>query len=174
MRHLLLIVMLIPSVTFGADELGRLFTTPAQRESLNHLRAITPKVDPATTIPPEEMAMQVLQPVLPSSISVQGYVKRSDGKKGTVWVNDTPIQENSSTGEVAVGNLRKGNQVQIKVPGIDRDLKLKAGQVYIPETNSVVEINAHRESSSASSDAGTIGSDPLAMPLSEQAGEIGR
>jgi hypothetical protein len=173
MRRMLLIVMLIPGVTFGADELGRLFTTPAQRESLNHLRAITPKLDPATASLSEEMVTQVLQPVLPSSISVQGYVKRSDGKKGTVWVNDTPMQENSSTGEVAVGNLRKGNQVQIKVPGLDRDLNLKAGQVYIPETDSVVEINAHRESSPASSDVGTIGGDaPLAVPLPEQAAEI--
>lgn len=175
MQHLLLIAVFVPSITFAAEELGRLFTTPAQRESLNHLRAITPKVDPATTIPSEEMPMQVLQPVLPPSISVQGYVKRSDGKKGTVWVNDTPIQENSSAGEVAVGALRKGNQgVTVKVPGLNKSLNLKAGQVYIPETGSVVEINAHRQSSPVSTEAGTIGNDPPAMPLAEQADGISR
>lgn len=170
LRILFLLLLATPGIA-AAEDLGRLFTTPAQRESLDHLRQITPRFE-ANTAQSDEGISELAEPVLPPAISLQGYVKRSDGKKGTVWVNGTPMQENSSNDEVAVGKLRKGNQVQLKVPGLGKNLSLKAGQTYIPETNSVVEINAHQEPSDE--DVGTIGSDPLAMPLSKQASEIGR
>lgn len=145
MARILLLWLLIPGLALGAEDLGRLFTTPAQRQSLNHLRAITPRVEAVAPAQSDEAALEVLQPVLPSSIAVQGYVKRSDGKKGTVWVNDTPIQENSATDDVAVGKLQKGNQVQLKVPGLDKSINLKAGQVYTPGTDSISEINTYGE-----------------------------
>src|SRR5690606_13961576 len=70
-------------------------------------------------------------------------ITRSDGKKGTVWIKNTPVQENDAAGEVQVKKLpQNGNQVQISIPSIGRDLKLKAGQVYVPETDSVSEDKA--------------------------------
>jgi len=175
-RILLLLLLLAPGMAFSAGDIGRLFTTPAQRESLDHLRKITPRMDATTAAQLDESTAEALEPVLPSAISVEGYVKRSDGKKGTVWVNNMPIQENTTTNKLHVGNLRKGNQVQIRVQSMDKSLNLKAGQVYIPETNSISEINAHVENASeANEDTGTVGPNsamtvPTQNPASEARG----
>jgi hypothetical protein len=161
MRYLLIALMLLPSVAGAADSLGRLFTTPAERASLDYLRQIK-KVEVLET---DNQAIEAA-PTVPSSISVQGYVKRGDGQKGTVWVNQTPMQENSGTDEVQVGKLRPdGNQVQLKLPANGKSLNLKAGQVYVPETDSVTEINAHSKAASpdGGEDAGTIGELPAQL-----------
>ncbi len=120
---------------------GRLFTTPAERARLDQLRL--------TSKPPSKQELQgdqteeVAAPVAPPSVSVQGYITRSDGKKGTVWINNTPVQENDEAGDVRVRKLpQNGNQVQISIPSLGRDLKLKAGQVYEPETDSISEDKA--------------------------------
>lgn len=134
MRCLLLVLMLLPGIAVAADSLGRLFTTPAERASLDYLRQ-SRKAEVLEADKPAEAT-----PAVPSSISVQGYVKRGDGTKGTVWVNQKPMQENSGTDEVQVGKLRAdGNEVQLKLPANGKRLNLKAGQVYVPETDSVSE-----------------------------------
>lgn len=153
MRIILLIMMLLPSLAMATEPLGRLFSTPAERANLDFLRQ-TKKVELPQADQPVPVATA---PALPSSISVQGYVKRSDGKQSTVWVNHTPIQENSDTSEVQVGKLRDGNQVQLKLPANGKRLSLKPGQVYIPETDSVSEISA---SAKITKPAGTSGADP--------------
>lgn len=141
---------------------GRLFTTPAERARLDQLRL--------TSKPPSKQELQddqtqeiaAPEPLAPRSVSVQGYITRSDGKKGTVWINNTPVQENDAVGEVQVKKLpQNGNQVQISIPAIGRDLKLKAGQVYVPETDSIAEDKARMSERSASeADAGSIGASP--------------
>jgi hypothetical protein len=142
----------------AADDFGRLFTTPAERTSLDHLRKITPL--PSITQNQPKGATEQAVPVMPSSVSVEGYVKRGDGKKGTVWVNGAPVQENSSTSEVQVGKLQRGgNQVPIKLQAGGKSLNLKAGQTYDPETNSVSEIDAHarKTAKDEAEDSGSIG-----------------
>lgn len=157
MRYLLISLICLSNLAWGAEPFGRLFTTPAERNTLDHLRQ-TRKIEPLNTDQPQEMIEAV--PVIPPEISVQGYVKRSDGKKGTVWINQKPVQENSSTGEMEVGRLpRNGNEVQIKVPGLDKSVKLKAGQVYDPETGSVSESKV-RASQPDAQESGTIGTVP--------------
>jgi len=137
MRYLLILLMLSPVAALAAEPFGRLFTTPAERATLDHLRQ-TRKIEPVNVDPTQEIIE--LAPVVPPSISVQGYVKRSDGKKGTVWINDQPVQESSSADGVEVGKLPKtGNGVQLKLPGIDKSLRLKAGQTYDPATNKISE-----------------------------------
>jgi hypothetical protein len=158
MRYLLIALMLLPGIAVSEDSLGRLFTTPAERASLDHLRQ-TKKVEVFEANKPAEAEAA---PAVPSSISVQGYVKRGDGKKGTVWVNQTPMQENSGTDEVQVGKLRSdGNSVQLKLPANGKSLNLKAGQVYVPETDSISEINAHSKAATVNADenSGSIGLD---------------
>lgn len=159
MRHLLLLILLLPALASGAESFGRLFTTPAERATLDHLRE-TRKIESINT---EQQPETVIEepPALPPEISVQGYVKRSDGKKGTVWINEKPVQESSTTGEVEVGKLPKnGNQVQIKMPGLGKSLNLKAGQVYNPETDSISEGNVKVTKPDAQ-ESGSIGVAPF-------------
>ncbi|CAG0987574.1 hypothetical protein MTYP_02100 [Methylophilaceae bacterium] len=142
MHRLLLALcgLLIFQHAIAAEGLGRLFTTPAERANLDQLR----KTSKAPTTEQEtEAEASMVPPNLPSSVSVQGYVKRSDGKKSTVWVNHVPVQENSEAGSVVVGNVpRNGNQVPLRIPATGKNLKLKAGQEYVLETDSVSEIKA--------------------------------
>ncbi len=144
---------------------GRLFTTPLERARLDQLR-LTSKPPSKQELLEEETA-DVVVPVAPRSVSVQGYITRSDGKKGTVWINDTPVQENDEAGDVRVRKLpQNGNQVQISIPSIGRDLNLKAGQVYVPETDSISEDKARMTDRPQEEveDVGTIGASPNARP----------
>jgi len=58
----------------GADELGRLFFTPQQRQDLDRRR---------------ESNVQEKEVVIESSVTVNGHVTRSSGKT-TTWVNGVP------------------------------------------------------------------------------------
>jgi hypothetical protein len=143
----------------GEESFGRLFTTSAERANLDYLRKITqlPK------IVADQPAEAAVAPAVSPPVSVEGYVKRGDGKKGTVWVNNTPMQEGSASNDFTVGKLgRDGNQVPIKLSTTGKSLSLKAGQVYDPETDSVSEISAHasRKTKNEAEDSGTIGANP--------------
>jgi hypothetical protein len=132
--------------------MGRLFSSPAERSTLNYLRQ-TKKLMIAPTEMPTQQA-ESAPVVLPDAINMQGYVKRSDGKQGTVWINDQAMQENSGNKDVQVGSLpEKGNRVPLKLPANGRRLTLKAGQMYDPENNRVSESRNH----GAQGDSGTIG-----------------
>jgi hypothetical protein len=76
-------------------------------------------------------------PPAPPIVTIQGYVKRSDGK-GTVWVNGQPLQEKSASSNLEVGRLQGNtNDVQIKLPSAGQTIKLKAGQSYDPASGKV-------------------------------------
>jgi len=137
----------------AAEPIGRLFTTPAERSNLDYLRQ-TKKNLPVVVNTPTEGSAEATPVALPDAINLQGYVKRSDGKKGTVWVNDKALQENTGNKDVVVGKLpTDGNRVPIKLPANGKQLTLKAGQVYDPESNKVREARNH----GAQGDSGTIG-----------------
>jgi hypothetical protein len=150
---LLLIELAGGSSVLAAESIGRLFTTPAERSNLDYLRQTKKNLPVVVNTPAEDIA-QTAPVQLPNAINLQGYVKRSDGKKGTVWVNDKALQENSGNKDVVVGKLpTDGNRVPIKLPANGKQLVLKAGQVYDPENNRVREARSH----GAQGDAGTIG-----------------
>jgi hypothetical protein len=155
------------STAFAAEDLGRLFTTPSERASLDHLRKTTKL---PTNIPLDQPAGEAAAPVMPLAVSIQGYVKRGDGKKGTVWLNGEPVQEGADLGEMKVGKMRRnGNQVPIQLQAGGKNLNLKAGQSYDPETNSVSEINAHAEKTAKDEieESGTIGSNPTGSSINK-------
>ena len=60
-----------------AQDLGRLFYSPAEREQLDRLRRGEPAPDAAASAPGAPHA-------------VTGYVKRSDGR-GIVWIDGRPV-----------------------------------------------------------------------------------
>lgn len=136
----------------AADSIGRLFTTPVERSNLDHLRQTKKKlVAPTLDTAPVDTA-EAAPIVLPDAVNLQGYVKRNDGKQGTVWINYQALQENSRNKDVAVGRLSESNRVPLKLSGNGKQLNLKAGQVYDPETGSVREAR----SNAAQGDSGTI------------------
>ena len=148
-------------VAIAAQPIGRLFTSPAERSNLDYLRQTKKKLIAPVIIDASAEAIYAPAPapiVLPEAVNLQGYVKRNDGKQGTVWVNDKALQENSGNKEVQVGKLSEdSNRVPIKLSANGRRLNLKAGQVYDPENNRVREARNHGVQGQSETMEGTIG-----------------
>ncbi len=132
------------------ESFGRLFSRPAERNNLDYLRqnqklkVITPQ-----DIPQPEAIVDNAPPTLPDPITLQGYVKRSDGTKSTLWINHQAVQEDSTVDNVQIGRLnqrgfsKKGANtegVEVKIPANGKRVQLKAGQRYEPETNQIIEM----------------------------------
>jgi len=143
MRSFLLTVLLALPLIAGAEEpMGRLFLTPGERASLDYLRQTSKPPEKLISGDEEEAFLDgesATPAAPPAPVAVQGYVKRSDGK-GTVWVNNQPLQERSAKGEVEVGKLSgKSNRVTVKLPGTGQTVELKAGQIYDPVSGKIVD-----------------------------------
>ena len=164
MRILVLILLIVTAfkttTATAVEPIGRLFTSPAERSNLDYLRQTKKKLIAPMVIdaPTETVEAPIAAPiVLPEAVNLQGYVKRNDGKQGTVWVNDQALQENSDNKEVAVGRLSENsNRVPIKLSGNGKHLNLKAGQVYDPKTGRVREARNHAAQGDSVSSSGTI------------------
>lgn len=125
---------------------SRLFTSPTEREKLDGMRQTASAVALQAQEAQKEPEVESTATRLPAQITMQGYVKRSDGKKSTVWINHQALQENSATADMQIGNLhnktqRDPNALSLKLPSNGQKFKLKAGQIYLPDENRVVEIN---------------------------------
>ena len=143
MRWLILLALLLPVSVQAEDRMGRLFMTPAERSNLDYLRKSSKPPEKILPAGNEEPSAGVTEEAVvvapPPVVTVQGFVKRSDGK-GTVWVNRQPVQEKTATGEFAVGKLSsKGNRVDVKLTGSSKPISLKAGQTYDPASRLVVD-----------------------------------
>jgi len=131
------------------DDMGRLFSRPNERSNLDILRQ-NQKLKVITTqdnIQPDSITKPV-PAELPDPITLQGYVKRSDGTN-TLWINNQTVQEGSTVDSVQIGRLnqrgfsRKGattEGVDVKIPANGKQIRLKAGQMYDPETNQIKEL----------------------------------
>ncbi len=129
----------------AAEPLGRLFSTPVERAKLDMMRQTKKEIVPQiTTEQVDQPPVSIVEkPVLPNPVTLQGYVKRTDGKKGTVWINQQAVQEDSSIDEVAIGRLSAdGNRVPLKIKANGKRFALKAGQRYEPATNQVREMRS--------------------------------
>lgn len=154
--RLLAVIMLqtaLMSFAWSAEPIGRLFSTPSERGNLDQLRQSRKKL-PTKVESLTEAAPVVAPSELPQEINLQGYVKRHDGKAGTVWVNNKALQENTGNADVRVGKLPDhSNRIPMRMSANGKQLSLKAGQVYDPENNRVREARNH----GAQGDSGTIG-----------------
>lgn len=130
------------------DDLGRLFSRPNERNNLDDLRK-NQKLKIVSPQPEEAILLDVVPTELPEPITLQGYVKRSDGTKSTLWINHQAVQEGSTVDNVQIGRLiqhgnsKKGagtDSLDIKIPANGKHIRLKAGQVYEPETNQIKEL----------------------------------
>jgi hypothetical protein len=134
----------------SSEQFGRLFSKPNERNNLNILR----QNQKLKTIAQQEAQKQqeivnVEPPELPDPITLQGYVKRSDGQTNTLWINNKAVQEDSTVDRVKIGRLNqrgfsnKGattEGVDVKIPANGRHIRLKAGQMYEPESNHIYEV----------------------------------
>jgi hypothetical protein len=156
------------------DSLGRLFSRPNERNNLDNLRQNQKlkTASPQDNLQPEAIT-DAISVVLPDPITLQGYVKRSDGAKSTLWINNQPVQEDSTLDNVQIGRLnQRGNSnkaanvkggadsLDIKIPANGKHVRLKAGQVYEPETNQIKELKTvEKEKRLNLEETGVLGDD---------------
>ena len=136
----ILLASLIGGFAHADDQLGRLFLTPSERANLDYVRQSSPPPEKLSTYSTEPGETEGAPPPAPASaVTVQGYVKRTDGK-GTVWINRLPVQEKSKVGEIEVGKIPpSGNRIRVKVPGANQPVTLKAGQTFDPASGTIVD-----------------------------------
>jgi hypothetical protein len=116
--------------TAGAAELGRLFFTPEQRASLDKARQQNNRAEVGTEN--EQPAAPV-----PQNISVNGVIRRSDGKN-TIWLNNRVVGEQLKSG-VKVTARASDSRVRLSVPDSGRDIDLKVGQTVEIVSGTVAE-----------------------------------
>jgi len=130
MRWLAFITFMLPLVSSAAEPLGRLFFTPQQRATLDNARGQNIKIDvevePETPIPLE-------------IISVNGMIKRSDGKS-TVWINNQPLNERRAPGGIKIISRSADDaRVTLQLPPSSRNVDLKVGQNLDAVTGQIQE-----------------------------------
>ena len=113
MRALILYALVLLSLAApaaaAADELGRLFFTPEQRQDLDRRRASNRA---------EEEAPQIRE----GPLTLDGHVQRSSGRT-TTWINGTPQYDEPPAGRDAARVTVVPN---VGVPGVS----LKVGETY--------------------------------------------
>ena len=112
MRLFILIALTLPCLcnpaAAAAEELGRLFLTPQQRQDLDRRRA---------TNRTEEEAPQIKE----GPLTLEGHVQRSSGKAVT-WVNGVPQYDSRASRDPA--------QVTVVPNEGEAGVSLKVGQIY--------------------------------------------
>ncbi len=128
------IVLLLGAGTAAGAELGRLFFTPAQRATLDTMRE--------KNIGTEAAAAKEPAPPLPQNVTLDGVVRRSDGKN-TVWLNSRAVTA-PKAGDIGVSTGKNDNRVKLTVPESGRSLDLKVGQTAEIVSGTIAESYARR------------------------------
>jgi hypothetical protein len=137
------VVLAVAALAAGAvpaDDIGRLFTTPAQRASLDELRDMarlqveTPQPQPAPRAEPE-----LPEPPAIERLTVDGVVRPSSGP-GVVWINGDLVQRSGVTREGLQVELEGGQPgVRVRLPGSTGSVALKPGQQVEVRSGTVLE-----------------------------------
>jgi len=141
----LVLICLSSAQAASNEDFGRLFSRPAERAKLDFLRQ-NQALKPLESAESQGEDIDALPAVLPAPITLQGYVKRSDGSKSTLWINNQPVQEDTTINDVEIGKLNQRlgtnakDSLDIKIPANGKRIRLKAGQMYDPETNQIKEL----------------------------------
>ncbi len=152
----------LPLQAAAEDDFGRLFSSSAERKKLDILRQNQKLI---VVSPQQSTRLETVADELPEPIMLQGYVKRSDGST-TLWINNKAVQENSTQDDVEIGQLSKqknsakngSDSLNVRIPVTGKNVRLKPGQVYEPETNRIVESRLlEKEKQLSLEEAGVIG-----------------
>ncbi|MGH8600335.1 MAG: hypothetical protein ACRET1_06715 [Burkholderiales bacterium] len=130
MKLLLALVLLVTTTATAsaADDLGRLFFTPAQRAQLDVLRERHQRLGAAA---------EARKSPLPQSITVNGVVTSSDGKS-TVWINHQPVTGGEPAEGVDLVHSGSGH-VTLRLPDSRQEVNVKVGESLNPQTGDVTE-----------------------------------
>lgn len=110
----------------SAKKLGRLFSTPAERDALDRQRQ---SVKNGGTVLTGQLAEQESSAVMPQQYTLNGFVKRGDGKE-TMWLNQVASEHKRKAGSVKVEqHLAKSPVVSVKLPN-GKNVVLKPGQTF--------------------------------------------
>ena len=125
----------------AADDLGRLFTTPEQRSTLEKLRHQKPVQE--ITIPEIVLEGPEIEEEKPEigGITVKGLVYRENGKS-TAWVNSGNTYEGNLSNQYIQVDAKGINpdEVEIEIPLNETRVRLKSGETYNPESDEVKDI----------------------------------
>ena len=137
----IVLVFCIPAFTssYADDDLGRLFTTPEQRQTLEKLRHQKPVVEiKEPEIMHAEPEVEEEKPVI-GGITVNGLVYRENGNS-TAWINNQNTFEGNLGNQYIQIDARniKPEDVEIVIPLNEARIKLKTGETYDPEMGQVV------------------------------------
>lgn len=123
MKRLAILVLAVAAAHAFAEppQIGRLFTTPAEREGLDRLRDAggqAPAPEPVAAAVATEAQPAPPPPPPPEPIAVTGIVTRSDGKS-VVWINGTPQTDQHVTARpgatpTATVTLPSGQRASVK------------------------------------------------------------
>lgn len=139
-RLVVLLVLLAGAGTAAGAEFGRMFFTPSQRAALDHFRNLN--IRNASISDDERDKDLVAPPPAPEHVSVDGVVRRSDGKN-TVWINKRAVGAQQPRG-VNVAPGKSDNRVKLTVPQSGRSYELKVGQTADTVSGTITEGYARR------------------------------
>lgn len=132
---LLSLFAVMTSMPVHGQDLGRLFSTPAERTNLDRLR-LQNKLGEAAH---EEVPPTATVEKTPQLFTHNGFVKRSNGTE-TTWINQQPSQDQRHLPNIKVRQeLRKAPSVSVLLPSGKRQ-DLKVGQSFDPATGKIREV----------------------------------
>lgn len=141
-RLVALFVLMAGAATAAGAEFGRMFFTPSQRAALDHFRDLNirnavigeDESDKDLVVPP---------PPGPERVSVNGIVRRSDGRS-TVWINNRAVVGTQQPRGINVVPGKNDNSVKLTVPRSGRSFELKVGQTADTVGGTITEGYARR------------------------------
>ena len=133
---ILIVTGAIVTLPAHADNLGRLFTTPAERKQLDKIRHAKEKPKKVEVIQVEEFIEPIeikKEIVVRDAIRLKGIVHRSDGKN-SAWINETNTYEGNLESQfIQIPNDNiKSDQATIIMPDDSTSVDIKVGEVFVP------------------------------------------
>jgi hypothetical protein len=122
--------------TAMSADFGRMFFSPEQRATLDDARKKNLRIEIGTE------SVQPPAAPAPQNLSVNGIVRRSDGKS-TVWLNNRAVTE-PRAGDVNVATGKNDNRVKLTDPASGRSVDLKVGQTVEIVSGTVEESYVRR------------------------------
>lgn len=149
-RLVALLALLAIANAAAAAELARMFFTPAQRATLDNARKQNIRIEVGNDSEQQPNAAPV-----PQNVSVNGVIRRSDGKN-TIWLNNRIVDEQHAGGmNASVG--KAGNGVRLNVPDSGRNMDLKVGQTVEIVSGTIEENYLRRRTPKADAKPATEG-----------------